>query len=101
MSGLIARVGYETAPGAFGKTREVYHAVLSGGPARVLRIGYVTRRRGEALCGAASLADCPPGLFAPQVSCPACLAIAAREGVTVADANSAGQAAAGAAGGVA
>ena len=50
-------------------------------------IGVLTRRAGEPLCGAAGAAqDCPPGLFAPAVSCPACLAIAAREGVTVAGA---------------
>jgi hypothetical protein len=63
--------------------RESYHAVLSGGAARTLRIGAITRRRGEALCGAAPVEDCPPGLFPPIVTCHACQAIARREHVEI------------------
>ena len=63
--------------------RETYHAVLSGGPGRSLQIGTVTRYRGEALCGAAPVEDCPTGLFPPHVTCRACLAIAAREHVQI------------------
>lgn len=82
---LTARVGYQPAGrDLYGRiTRESYHAVLAGGTARTLRIGSVTRYRGEALCGAAPLDDCPPGLFEPVVSCPACRAICQREGITV------------------
>jgi hypothetical protein len=63
--------------------RESYHAVLTGGPARSLQIGTVTRHRGEALCGAAPVEDCPPGLFPPVVTCRSCRAIADREHVQI------------------
>ncbi|HCU96533.1 MAG TPA: hypothetical protein DHU96_28965 [Actinobacteria bacterium] len=83
MTGPTAHVGYSTVAGPFGQAREVYHALAD----QPVTIGVLTRRAGEPLCGAAGAAqDCPPGLFAPAVSCPACLAIAAREGVTVAGA---------------
>lgn len=83
---LIARVGYQPAGrDLHGRriARESYHAVLAGGPARTVKIGWVTRHRGEALCGAAPLDDCPPGLFEPLVTCQACRAICERESITV------------------
>jgi hypothetical protein len=82
---LTAHPGYQSAGrDLHGRIcRESYHAVLSGGPARSLRIGCLTRHRGEALCGAAPVDDCPPGLFPPLVTCPACLAIAEREHIQI------------------
>ena len=84
---LTASIGYQP-PGRDGQgriCRETYHAVLTGGPARILRIGYLTRHRGEALCGAAPLGDCPAGLFPPEVTCPACQAIAASCHIQIGD----------------
>ena len=85
MAALTAQIRYQPAGHDLqGRIcRESYHAVLVDGP---VQIGIITRGRGEALCGAAPLADCPPGLFEPVVSCQACLAAAAREGVTLAGA---------------
>ena len=82
---FTARPGYQAAGrDLHGRIcRESYHAMLSGGPARVIRVGFITRHRGEALCGAAPLGDCPPGLFAPLVTCAACQAIAEREHVEI------------------
>jgi hypothetical protein len=87
VSTLTAHVGYSVGPGRFGQAREVYHAVADR-PVPVSRFSYgdLVREPGEALCGAAPVTGCPPGLFAPVVSCPACLAIAARAGVTLAGA---------------
>lgn len=84
---LTAHVGYQpVGRDQHGRIcRETFHAVFSGGPARVLRVGFGTRCRGEALCGAEPIDDCPAGLFPPQVTCPACLAIASREHVQIGD----------------
>jgi hypothetical protein len=78
---LTASVGYQPAGMDLRgrRCREAYHAIVSGAP---VRIGFVTRNRGAALCGAAPLGDCPPVLFA-VVSCPYCIAIAAREHVMI------------------
>ncbi len=41
---------------------------------------------GEPLCGTfADLQPCPPGLFAPPVTCTRCQAVADREGITIGD----------------
>lgn len=79
---LTAHTGYQPAGRDLqGRLcREAYHAVVDGPP---VQLGVITRSRGEALCGATPLGGCPDGLFPPQVSCPACLAIAAREGVRI------------------
>lgn len=86
MTGLTATVGYQPAGhDQHGRiVRETYHAV-GDQPVPINRFtgGEVHRAAGLALCGAAPLADCPAGLFPPLVSCPACLAIAAREHVTI------------------
>jgi hypothetical protein len=80
MATLTAHIGYEATAGAFGRPSEVYHAVAD----QPVRVGTLTRRAGEPVCGArVKLADCPPGLFAPQVSCPGCVATLAREDITV------------------
>jgi hypothetical protein len=61
--------------------QDVYHLV-AGEP---VRLGSVTCRPGEPLCGVtAELLPCPDGLFPPQVTCHVCAAIAAREGISVA-----------------
>lgn len=85
MTGLTVHVGYQPAGHDLqGRIcRESYHAVLTDGP---LQIGVITRGRGEALCGATPLGECPSGLFEPLVSCRACRAIAEHEGITVAGA---------------
>lgn len=81
MSTLTAHVGCTMAPGPFGRAREVYHAVID----QPVTVGVLTRESGRPLCGAPGIPqECPPGLFEPAVSCPACLAIADREHVTVA-----------------
>jgi hypothetical protein len=79
---LTARVGYRPAGhDLHGRIcRESYHVVLTDGP---LQIGVITRGRGEALCGATPLGECPPGLFEPEISCAACLTLAAREGISL------------------
>jgi hypothetical protein len=80
MTMLTAHVGYQAAPGPFGQAREVYHALAD----QPVSFGVVTRKAGEPLCGAPRpRQDCPVGLFAPIVTCPACRAICAREGITV------------------
>lgn len=84
MTALTASVGYQP-PGLDlhgRRVREGFHAVVTGQAVQVSM--YLTRHPGEALCGAAPLADCPPVLFA-AVSCPACRAIAAREHVSIGD----------------
>jgi hypothetical protein len=89
VTALTACVGYQPAGrDLHGRAcRETYHAVADQ-PVAIGRFSFgdLLRGPGEALCGASPLADCPPGLFAPVVSCQACLAIAVREGVTVAGA---------------
>ena len=84
-SARTAVVGYQAAGlDLHGRqVREGFHAVVTGGP---VRFGLLTRGPGEALCGAAPLADCPPVLFL-AVSCPSCRAIADREHVTIGDAR--------------
>ena len=83
MSAPTAHIGYEATVGQFGRPAEIYHAVAD----QPVRVGTLTRRAGEPVCGAsAELGECPPGLFAPQVSCPGCLATLAREDITLAGA---------------
>jgi hypothetical protein len=78
-----AHVGCIITPGPFGHAREVYHAVID----QPMTIGALTRAAGRPLCGGpGTVGQYPPGLFEPVVSCPACLAIAAREGITLAGA---------------
>ena len=90
---LTARVGYRPAGrDVHGRIcREAYHAVVDGPPVDINRSltpdWSAIRSPGEALCGAEPLTDCPDGLFPPQVTCPACLAIAAREGVQIGGAS--------------
>ena len=83
MTGLTAHVGYSAAPGPFGQAREVYHAVAD----QLVTVGMLARKAGQPLCGAKAALDCPPGLFEPVVSCPACVAIAGREGIEIGGAS--------------
>lgn len=80
---LTASVGYQAAGLnlAGRRVRESYHAVADQA---VPVSEWQTRYRGEALCGAAPIAACPPGLFSPVASCPSCIAIAARASVRIA-----------------
>jgi hypothetical protein len=77
---LTVRVGYQAAGLDLHGRRccEMYHAVVTGEP---VRYGFLTRYRGDALCGAVPLTGCPPGLFPPSVSCPSCITIAMRESI--------------------
>jgi hypothetical protein len=79
---LTARPGYQAAGrDVQGRIcRETFHAVLTGG---TLRVGFASRHRGEALCGAAPVGDCPAGLFPPVVTCRACRAIAGSQHVQI------------------
>ena len=83
-----AHLGYQPAGrDELGRiVRERYHAVADQPvPIRRFAFGDLIRAAGQALCGAAPVGDCPPGLFPPQVTCPACRAIAAAEHVQIGD----------------
>ena len=60
--------------------KDVFHLIAS----QRIRIGYIVCGAGESLCGtSAELQQCADGLFAPQVTCPVCAALAARERISV------------------
>jgi hypothetical protein len=62
------------------RVREAYHAIAD----QVVKVGFITRRPGTALCGnPGPWADIPDGLFPPLVTCRACQHITAREHITV------------------
>jgi hypothetical protein len=77
-----AHVGYQPAGlDLHGrKVRERYHAIAD----QAVTVGFLTRHRGDALCGAAGpWADSPTGLFGPLVTCRWCRQIATSTGVTI------------------
>ena len=62
------------------RTRARYHAIAD----QAVKVGFLTRGPGEALCGATgSWADIPDGLFPPLVTCRACQAITAAQHITI------------------
>jgi hypothetical protein len=77
-----AHVGYQPAGlnRSGRRVRERYHAITD----QPVKIGFVTRNPGDALCRAPGpWADIPPGLFPPLVTCPWCREIATNHGVTI------------------
>jgi hypothetical protein len=79
---LTAHIEYQPAGlNAFHRrVREAYHAIAD----QAVKVGFITRRPGTALCGAAGpWADIPDGLFPPLVSCRVCQAITAREHISI------------------
>ena len=77
---LTAHVGCMPEPGPFGHVREVYHAVID----QTVIVRGVDYHRGEPLCGVLAIPqECPPGLFAPPVTCPVCRTVADREHVEI------------------
>ena len=62
------------------RVREAYRAIAD----QAVKVGFITRRPGTALCGAAGpWADIPDGLFPPLVTCRACRQIIASQHITV------------------
>jgi hypothetical protein len=62
------------------RVREAYHAITD----QAVKVGFITRRPGTALCGATGpWADIPDGLFPPLVTCRACLHITASEHISI------------------
>jgi len=62
------------------RARETYHAVAD----QAVRVGFITRTPGTALCGSPGpWADIPDALFPPVVTCRACQHITAKQHVTV------------------
>jgi hypothetical protein len=62
------------------RVREAYHAIAD----QAVRVGFITRAPGTALCGSLGpWADIPDALFPPVVTCRACRQITAREHITV------------------
>lgn len=62
------------------RVREAYHAITD----HAVKVGFITRRPGTALCGAPGpWADIPDALFPPVVTCRACQHITAKGHITV------------------
>jgi hypothetical protein len=62
------------------RVREAYHAVTH----QAVKIGFLTRWPGDALCGAPGpWADIPDGLFPPLVTCRLCQHITAAQHITI------------------
>src|SRR5215472_10538088 len=60
--------------------REAYHAIAD----QAIKVGFITRAPGTALCGSPGpWADIPDALFPPLVTCRACQHITARTHITV------------------
>jgi hypothetical protein len=77
-----ACIGYQ--PAGFDlngrRVRERYHAITD----QAVKIGYHTRKPGDALCGTPGpWAPIPDGLFPPVVTCRACQHITASEHITI------------------
>lgn len=77
----MAEPGWQPPPpGSPPRATGTWHAVIRD---RV-KIGWVTRESGEALCGPVRIAD-PPHVLFTDVECRPCLAIAWRERITIID----------------
>ena len=62
------------------RVKATYHAITD----QALKIGFVTRLPGTAVCGSAGpWAPVPDGLFPPTVNCRACQHITANEHITI------------------
>src|SRR5882757_7602490 len=62
------------------RVREAYHATTD----QAVKVGFITRRPGTALCGnPGPWADIPDGLFPPLVTCRACQHITANEHISI------------------
>jgi len=62
------------------RVREAYHAITD----QAVKVGFLTRWPGEALCGSpGAWADIPDGLFPPLVTCRACQHITASQHITM------------------
>jgi hypothetical protein len=62
------------------RVREAYHAIAD----QAVKVGFITRAFGAALCGSPGpWADIPDALFPPVVTCRACQNITAKEHITV------------------
>jgi len=64
-----ATIGYQPPAAGRRPGTGTWHAVVTA----TVKVGWVTREAGEALCGLVPLADPPPVLFL-AVTCRACLA---------------------------
>jgi hypothetical protein len=65
---------------SYRRVREAYHAVAD----QAVKVGFITRAPGTALCGNPDpWADIPDALFPPVLTCRACQRITAREHITV------------------
>jgi hypothetical protein len=77
-----AHIGYQPAGlDRWGhRVKATYHAITD----QALKIGFVSRRPGTALCGSAGpWAPVPDGLFPPTVNCRACQHITTSEHITI------------------
>src|SRR5262249_48831309 len=62
------------------RAREASHAIAD----QAVRVGFITRWPGDALCGSPGpWGDIPDGLFPPLVTCRACQHITAKTHITV------------------
>jgi hypothetical protein len=62
------------------RVREAYHAITD----QAVKVGFLTRHPGDALCGSPGpWADIPDGLFPPFVTCRACQRITAAQHITI------------------
>jgi hypothetical protein len=82
-----AHVGYQPAGlDRWGhRVKATYHAIAD----QAVKVGFVTRQPGTAVCGSAGpWAPVPDGLFPPTVSCRACQHITANQHITIAGGTS-------------
>ena len=62
------------------RVREAYHAIAD----HAVKVGFITRAPGTALCGSSGpWADIPDALFPPVVTCRACQHITTNEHITI------------------
>jgi hypothetical protein len=79
---LTAHIGYQPAGlDYFGhRVKATYHAITD----QAVKIGFITRLPGTAICGSTGpWAPVPDGLFPPEVNCRACQHITANEHITI------------------
>jgi len=82
-----AHIGYQPAGlDRWGhRVKATYHAIAD----QAVKVGFVTRLPGTAVCGSAGpWAPVPDGLFPPMVSCRACQHITANQHITMAGGTS-------------
>ncbi len=77
-----AHIEYQPAglDATYRRVKEAYHAIAD----QAVRVGFITRAPGTALCGSPGpWADIPDALFPPLVTCRACQHITAKAHITV------------------